>query len=142
MTATTIFEPARVWLRRGELDRRLARGAHPSDSPMLARRARQLTSRRMRAGLAAGIHNVLDAADEPPRGYSAAVPVQRGEILKERPLLVAVAGDLLSDDDLSPRGIALVEELLRDGSSPLYVSTAEGALHGAVVHARATLHLF
>jgi hypothetical protein len=141
MTAATILEPARVWLRRGALDRRLAQGDSPGASPELARRARQLASRRYRAGLAEGIHNIIDAAEEPPRGFSAAVPVQRRDVLNERSLMLAVAADLLYDDELSPRGIALVDRLLSDGSSPLYIGGPGSALHDALVHARATLHL-
>jgi hypothetical protein len=141
ITAATLFEPARVWLRRGVLDRRLAHGADPSASPELSRRARQLMSRRCRAGLAEGLLNVIDAAEEPPRGYSAAVPVRRQEILREREFIVALVEDLRSDDELSPRGIALVEELLTDGSSPLFAGGPDGDLHRALVHARAALHL-
>jgi hypothetical protein len=54
---------------------------------------------------------------------------------------VAIAEDLLSDDELSPRGIALVDELLRDGNSPIYSPAYEGALHAQLTHARAALHL-
>jgi hypothetical protein len=141
MNSAGIFEPARVWLQRGALDRRIAHGADPSASPELGRRARQLTSRRTRAGLAAGLRRVVEEADCPQRSYSAAVPVHRRQVLRERGFLVAIAEDLLSDDELSPRGIALVERLLRDGSSPLYSPTYEEALHAQLTHARAALHL-
>jgi hypothetical protein len=141
MNSAEIFEPARVWLKRGALDRRIARGADPSASPELDRRARQLTSRRTRAGLAAGIRRVVEEAEFPQRSYSAAVPVHRREVLRERGFLVAIAEDLLSDDELSPRGIALVDELLRDGNSPIYSPAYEGALHAQLTHARAALHL-
>ena len=80
-------------------------------------------------------------ADEPRRGYSAAVPLQRHEIQRDRGFLVALAEDLRSDDELNPRGIALVEKLLTDGISPLYTSSPEGELHRALTHARAALHL-
>jgi hypothetical protein len=141
MTAATLLEPARVWLQRGALDRRLAHGADPSASPELSRRARQLISRRRRSGLAEGIRNVIEEAKEPHRGFSAAVPLRRRDILTEREFLVAIAEDLLSDDHLSPRGIALVEALLTDGASPLYSHGPEGDLHRALTHARAALHL-
>jgi hypothetical protein len=141
MMTATIFEPARVWLRRGALDRRLARGADPSDSPQLARRAQQLKSRRCRHGLAQGIRNLLDAAEEPRRALTSAVPLQRRAILTESPLLIGIARELTSEDDLNPRGIALVEQLLTDGDSPLYGPAPEGALHEALIHARAAMHL-
>jgi hypothetical protein len=138
---SSLIQPARVWLRRGALDRSLAAGEDPAASPELSRRARQLTSRRSRAGLAASIRNLLETAEERPRGFTAAVPIQRREILRERPLLLQLAADLESQDELEPRGIALVERLLIDGGSPVYVDTPEGALHGALVHAHAALYL-
>jgi hypothetical protein len=140
MTAA-IFDPARVWLRRRTLDRELAHGADPGDSVQLARRAYQLNVRRYRSGLAAGIYNLLDAAEEPARSLSASVPLQRGEILAESPLLLAIARDLNGHDRLSPRGIALIKELLTDGGSPVYAPHPAGSLHAALVHARAALHL-
>jgi hypothetical protein len=141
MISATLFEPARVWLRRGTLDSSLAHGADPSATRELSRRARQLTSRRSRAALAQGIRNLIDAAEEPRRGYTAAVPVQSREILSERTFLLELADELAGEDKLSPRGIALVEGLLTDGTSPVYAPSPEGALHAALTHARATLHL-
>lgn len=141
MTIPSPIQPFRVWLRRGSLDRSLAAGADPAASPELARRARQLTSRRTRAGLAASIRNLLDAAERRPRGFTSAVPIQRHDILRERQLMLQLAADLESQDELKPRGIALVERLLIDGASPVYVDGPEGALHGALVHVHAALYL-
>jgi hypothetical protein len=141
MTASSPIQPLRVWLRRGSLDRSLADGTDPAASPELARRARQLTSRRVRAGLAASIRNLLDAAEERPRGFTAAVPIQRHDVQRERQLLLQLAADLESDDDLNAKGIALVERLLIDGASPVYVGGPEDALHRALVHAHAALYL-
>jgi hypothetical protein len=135
------IQPLGVWLRRGSLDRSLAAGTDPAASPALSRRARQLTSRRSRAGLATSIRDLLDAAEERPRGFTSAVPIQRRAILRERQLLLQLAADLDSQDELEPRGIALVERLLIDGGSPVYVDRPEGALHGALVHAHAALYL-
>jgi len=137
MTAS-LFEPAGVWLRKGSLDRRLAAGADPAATPALARRARQLTSRRRRTALAGDILNLVKAAEQPERGVGAAVPLQRREILFERHLLLGLADDLVSDDALSPGGVALVARLLTDGASPLY---ADGSLRRALTQARAALQL-
>jgi hypothetical protein len=126
---------------RAGLDRMLAEGADPHEDPKLERRARKLTSARFRAGLAAGIRNVVDAAEEPPRGLSSQVPLARGEIHQERVLLLELAFDLCADEDLSPRGVALVERLLTDGASPIYRGAGPGTLRGAVVHARAALYM-
>ena len=141
MTTSSPIQPLRVWLRRGSLDRSLAAGADPAASPQLARRARQLTSRRTRAGLAASIRNLIDAAEARPRGFTSAVPIQRREILRERQMLLQLVAALESQDELEPRGIALVERLLIEGASPVYVDRREGALHGALVHAHAALYL-
>ena len=56
-------------------------------------------------------------------------------------MLLQLAADLESEDELEPRGIALVERLLIDGGSPVYVDAPDGALHGALVHAHAALYL-
>ena len=141
MMSAPLFEPARVWLQRGALDRSIARGADPNASPELSRRARQLRSPRRRAALAQGIRNLIDAAEEPRRPYTAAVPLQRREILREREALLQLAADLVSDDQLGARGIALVDRMLTDGSSPVYSPGAEGELRRALTHARAALHL-
>jgi hypothetical protein len=141
MIAATMFEPARVWLRRGALDRRLARGADPAATPELARRARQLNSRRSRRSLAEGIRNLIAEAEEPQRGFSAAVPPNRRAIMAERDFLLALADDLSSDDGLSPRGIALIEQLLMDGGSPVYTTGSDGDLHRALIRARASLYV-
>jgi hypothetical protein len=140
MTTSSPIQPLRVWLRRGSLDRSLAEGVDPAASPELARRARQLTSRRIRAGLAASVRNLLEAAEARPR-FSAAIPVQRHAILAERVLLLGLIADLESGDDLKPRGIALVERLIIDGGSPVYVEAPDGSLHEALTQARAALHL-
>jgi hypothetical protein len=141
MMPAPLFEPALVWLRRGTLDRSLARGADPTATRELTRRARQLTSRRCRAGLAGGLRNLVDAAEEPGRAFTSAVPLQRREILRERELLVQLAADLVDEDELRPRGIALVDRLLTDGASPVYSPGREGDLHRALIHARAAMHL-
>ena len=141
MTTSSLIQPARVWLRRGSLDRSLAAGAHPAASPELSWRARQLASRRYRCGLAASIRNLIEAAEEPPRGFSSAVPVQRRDILADRPLLLEIADDLESQQELKPRGIVLVERLITDGNSPVYMSSPEGSLHEALNQARAAMHL-
>jgi hypothetical protein len=141
MTTSSLIQPARVWLRRGSLDRSLAAGADPAASPELSWRARQLASRRYRCGLAASIRNLLAAAEEPARRYSAAVAVQRREILAERERLLELAADLESPDELEPRGVALVERLLTDGSSPVYLSSPDGSLREALGQARAALYL-
>ena len=86
MTSPTLIQPAWVWLRKSSLDRRIALGADPHESPELARRARQLSSPRCRAGLAAALRRMVEAAEEPRPVMTSQVPLNRREILAEREL--------------------------------------------------------
>ncbi len=141
MITESFLEPARVWLRRGALDREIARGADLTRTPGLARRARQLASRRCRKALAEGLRNLLDAAGERTQAFTAAAPVQRQAILHEQDFLLQLAVDLESGDAVSPRGVALLDRLLTDGESPFYMPTPAGSVHDALIHAHAALHL-
>jgi hypothetical protein len=142
--APTLIRPTRgrVFLRRGALARRLAAGASPSDSPELARRAEQLCSARNRRALARGLERVIDAAEERPHPYSSAVPLRRAAIVDSREGMLELAAELRdTNQDVNVRGIALVERLLTDGGSPLYMQKDEESLDGAISHARAALLL-
>jgi hypothetical protein len=122
------------------LDRRLASGASPNESPALRRRARKLTSNRKRRSLAAAVSRLVDEADQPARPLTAAVPIQRGAVRACRPLLLMVVEDLKDEQlPVSAKGIALMEQLLRDGGSPVYAPLGERALEEALRHAHAAL---
>lgn len=145
--AATLMHPtlslrSRVFLQRGSLVRRLAAGASPSDSPELARRAQQLCSARHRRVLATGLERVIDAAEEPPQPHSSVVPLQRAAILRERADLLSLAAELRDTAaDVNVRGVALVDMLLSDAASPLYLESSDQSLKGAIRHARAALLL-
>lgn len=132
----------RVWLHRRSLKRALANGAEPDSSPELAHRAEQLTSLGHRRSLAVGLNRTLrDAQGPPPPVFTAAVPLQRHAILSARDEIEQLAHDLLAPGDVQPRGVALVQDLLTDGSSPLFTPSPEGALDQVVGHAHAALLL-
>jgi hypothetical protein len=133
--------PVRVWLHRRSLKRALAAGADPGSSPELAYRAEQLTSHRCRRALAASLHRTLREALEPPAPFTAAVPLQRREILEARDDIERLAQDLLAPGDMPARGVVLVQDLLTQGSSPLFTPGPEGQLERAVRQARAALLL-
>ena len=145
--ATILMHPTwsvrgRVFLQRGSLARRLAAGAQPSDSPELARRARQLCSWRHRRVLASGLERVIDDVLERPRPYSASVPLRRRAILHEREGLLELAFELRdTSQEVDARGVALVDQLLSDGGSPLYTENPDETLAGAIRRARAALLL-
>ena len=131
----------RVWLTRQTLDHRLARGESMLASAALSRRARQLTSVRGRHSLAAGLRSVIDEAERPPRTLSSAVPIQRRAVLRARPELERLAAELEADEPVRLAGIARVQLLLTEGSSPLYTALPDGTLDDAVAHALAALLL-
>ena len=141
MFTASFLDPAWVWLRRGALDTRIAHGADLAETRQLARRARQLNSRRCRRSLAHGLRSLVDAAEDTDRGFSSAVPVERKQIMDETGFILQIAIDLESDEDLGPRGIALIERLLTHGDSPAYAPSPPGSLRNALVHAHAALHL-
>ena len=70
------------------------------------------------------------------------MPIQRQAVGRCRPLLLMIAEDL-EDTKFSvhPKGVALVDQLLRDGCSPVYAPLGERALEAAVRHAYAALLL-
>jgi hypothetical protein len=78
----------------GWLDRRLAAGARPEESPALRRRARMLRSDRKRRALAAGIARLIREADAPAGPLTSAVPIQRDAVRTCRPLLLMIAQDV------------------------------------------------
>jgi hypothetical protein len=124
---------ARVFARRGVLDRLLAAGADPSWDPELALRAAQLTTPRRRRALAESLLRVVRDADRPQR-WSCAAPLDRGAVRQAAPALRALAADLC--DQAAPQAISLAEQLLRDPGSPLYAGGDADALRRSVRIAR------
>jgi hypothetical protein len=131
----------RVWLRRRSLDTRLAQGASPDEGPELAARANQLVSQHTRSVLANGIERAVEAAAERGGSFGSSAPLNRPEIESSRAELLRLAEELRSPGPLQPRGVALTEQLLTRGDSPLYGPSAEGSLRGAVRHALTALLL-
>ena len=84
----------RAWLRRAELDRRLAEGPTRRRTRCGAPRARQLTSRRYRRGLAGGLRRlVAEAGDQRRVGRPPGPPIDRLGVQDARePLLPSRAG--------------------------------------------------
>jgi hypothetical protein len=127
----------RVWLSRHSIDQRLAEGESILAGPELAHRAEQLASIRSRRSLAAGIRGLIEDAERPSRPLSSAAPIQRRAILRARAELTRLAAELEADEPIRLEGIARVQLLITDGSSPLYSSLPDGALEEAVLNARA-----
>lgn len=98
------------------LDRQLARGVRPEASTGLAVRATHLTSMKFRRNLAASLRRILTAEPRvPPR-----VSIRMARIRQSAPELAELSGQLLRPGPVPARGVAMVCELLTDGSGPLY----------------------
>ena len=136
----------RLWpwhqiLARGQaarLDRALAEGASPEASTSLAARAAQLTSTEFRRDLAASVRRILVAAGPPALPVAAhaplgstrrlSVPLRTTRIRRSAPLLAEVASRLLEPGPVPVRGVAMVAQLLADGTGPLYREAARDDL--------------
>jgi hypothetical protein len=136
----------RLWpwhqvLARGQaarLDRELAAGTSPEARASLAARAGRLTSTEFRRDLAASLRRILVAAGEPARPVPAArfvgtaraprVPLRTTRISESAPLLADLASRLLEPGPVPARGVALVTQLLADGTGPLYREAARDDL--------------
>jgi hypothetical protein len=120
------------------LDRALAAGTSPEASASLAARAGRLTSTEFRRDLAASLRRILVAAGEPARPAAAAtsigparalrIPLRTTRISQSAPLLADLASRLLEPGPVPARGVALVVQLLADGTGPLYREAARDDL--------------
>jgi hypothetical protein len=121
----------RLWVRvfHWEADSRLAAGADSASDPALAVRAAQLTAQRHRRQLAAAVERIVreaEAASHP--SFSVVVGTARDQVAEARSSLLFLAYLLRHEERVGPRGVAILEQLLTDGSSPVYVRSFRGAL--------------
>ncbi|MGO9322044.1 MAG: hypothetical protein ACLQBY_14745 [Solirubrobacteraceae bacterium] len=108
--------------RSRSLDEALIAGADPSGSAQLAARAAQLTSRRTRLQIAEGLERLVWAADQPQRRWWAVSP--ESPALATATELGDLAALLRERTPLYARGIAILYQLVTDGSGPAYRGTA------------------
>jgi hypothetical protein len=119
-----------VLVLHSRLDRALAGGADPASQAALGLRAAQLLRPRYRRRLAASVERLVDDLDA-NRGWwlSAAIPYLHDQGAEARGTLLSLAFALRASERVQPRGVAMVDKLVRDPtSSPLFVRTARGAL--------------
>jgi hypothetical protein len=125
--------------RATRLDRALAAGTRPEASASLAARAIQLTSAGYRRDLAASLLRILAAAPAAPssRGATRAprVPLSLARISQSAPLLAELASRLVEPGPVPVQGVALVSQLLADGTGPLYREASRDALDRLVEQA-------
>jgi hypothetical protein len=101
-------------LHADRLDRELARGSSPQSGRVLAVRAMQLASPRMRQRLSVSLLRVASGD-----GSMVAV-VARAAVAESAPQFGELADVLLAAEPVPVRGIAMVRLLLADGTGPLY----------------------
>lgn len=128
-----------AWWRAASLDHELAAGTDPGTSALLALRAQRISGRRCRVRVADGLARVMRDAQARSAGFSAAVRPDRREVLAARTVLAALDRRLRAPEPVTPRGVALLEELLTDGASQLYRPTEPGALGSGLRAAAAAL---
>jgi hypothetical protein len=100
------------------LDDRLAAGADPGSSPLLAARAASLTSRQARGELAGALEHVVASARGPQRRWWAVRALQ--PVRENEEELLAIASLLRSERPLYAAGVAAARTLARDGTGPMY----------------------
>jgi hypothetical protein len=110
-------------LRACALERALIAGADPAGSPQMAARAAQLTSPRTRAQLAEGLERLLDAAQAPQRRWWALS--RRGVVLANAAAIGDLSALLRAETPLYARGVAIVNQLMTDGTGPLHGGRGE-----------------
>jgi hypothetical protein len=93
---------------------------------------------RKRKALASALEHLITAAEQPRSIHTSAVPVNSEEVLRNSGLIYSLAGELREEQEVSPDGVALLKQLLHDGSSPVY-APVEGALELELRRARAAL---
>lgn len=123
-------------LRARTLDTLLASGASPDSSTALSLRARKLISQATRRQLARALHTTVREAARPARPLDPAVPICRCRVIDAQPVLEELADHLMTPGPVDSRGVAQVQLLLSDGSSPLYpgaqTDDLEQALQAAI----------
>jgi hypothetical protein len=111
----------RVYLSRSGLDRHIAAG-RPSDSTAaLALRTRQLTDLGTRRRIARNLRGIVDYVDRAgSRRNLSAVVIDRAAVADGRQPILRLAARLEQPLPVSPRGVALANELLTDGLGPFF----------------------
>jgi hypothetical protein len=128
-----------VWCRVAQLDRQLAAGTSPQISAEIGLRAQRLTRHRSRTRLADGLAKALSDAQDMTTGFTAAVRPDRREVLAARIVIAALDRRLRAPEPVTAHGVAMLQVLLTEGTSPLYRPSEPGALGSRLRAAAAAL---
>jgi hypothetical protein len=129
----------RGWWQAAEIDRQLAAGVSSRTSPLHELRALKLTTPRARRRLAAGLAGALRRARDTHASVSSAVRPHAAEVIAARAVFAALDRRLREEQPVTPRGMAMLQELLTDGAGPLYQPSEPGALGSRLRAAAAAL---
>jgi hypothetical protein len=131
----------------GRLDRELAAGASPEASAFLSARAMQLTSMKSRRDLATSLQRILVAAGQLPAGlpleaaalHPPRLPLCLARIGQSAGPLARLARSLAVAGPVPAQGVAMVSQLLADGTGPLYREACGDDLLSIIEKARRVL---
>jgi hypothetical protein len=82
---------------------------------------------------------VIRTASDTRARFTAAVPPNRQEVLAARPVIVALGRRIQGANPVTPRGMAMLSELLSEPTSPLYRPDEPGVLASRLRAAAAAL---
>ena len=99
---------------------RLAAGAEPESSPLLAVRALHITGPRMRMRLARAWDELATRARRPHTPFDPRAPISRSQIDAAADEIQKVADVLRTDHPLSAQGVAIAIALLTTPESPAF----------------------
>lgn len=128
-----------AWWQVPELDRQLAAGVSAGTGAVLALRARRITTPRARRRIAHGLSGALRSAQATTVGFTAAVRPHAPEVLAARAVMAALEQRLCAPEPVTARGVAMLNVLLADGTSPFYQPDEPGALGSRLRAAAAAL---
>lgn len=126
-------------LHAHRLDHQLASGRSPESFPLLSLRAQALARPANRRSLAASIRKLLRQSSQTPVHPLAAPLADLASVRSLHDELEDLAEHLDAPVPVSARGVALVQELMEDGASPLYLPQSREALRRRVQLALAAL---
>jgi hypothetical protein len=115
-----------AWLRMraraagDRLDRQLAAGVAPEESPMLAVHAQQIVSPQSCASLAGSLRRIMAAAEVPVQTRQTRIGVNRAGVQAASDLVSVLVERLDLPAPVRAQGIAEIRCLLGDGTSPAY----------------------
>jgi hypothetical protein len=124
-------------MRSRALDRALIGGADPAANPRLAARARRLTTRSMRTGIADDLERLVRTADE-QLARRRVLPF-RAAVRANAPEMQGLAALLRGPAAVSARSVAMLRKLLTDGTGSAYTDRRGEALARDLRNARVAI---